>query len=110
MKSLVITFGDKKYKAEFTREAVKNFEGMGFTTDDLRNKYATAIVPFFYCALKSNHPTISMKKAQEIYDSLNNRVEFISKLMEMYAETYQSLTDENESGNATWEANWSDEQ
>ena len=109
MKTIAINYEGKQYKLEYTREAVKQFENMGYSLNDLSQRVYTVRIPLVFCGLKANHPTMSVKKAEEIYNSLNNREKFMEALIDMIAETYTELTGDNEQGNATWEANWSDE-
>ena len=110
MKSITINYEGKQFKVEFTREAVKSFENMGYSLGDLSQKVYTVRTPLLFCGLKTNHPTITLKKAEDIYNSLNHRDTFMEKLVEMIVDTYTDLTGENAEGNAAWEANWSDEQ
>lgn len=109
MKTITINYEGKKYTLEYTREAIKQFESMGYSINDLGQKVYTIRIPLIYCGLKANHAAITMKKAEDIYNSLNRRDKFMEMLVDMIVDTYTVLTGENAEGNSDWEANWSDE-
>ena len=46
------------------------------------------------------------KYIDAIYDGIADKTALMEALMEMYAETLSTLTDNNDEGNVTWTASW----
>lgn len=112
-KQITITVGDKAYTLEFTRATAADFMRQYEITDVIA-KSPLATIPFVHAAFKSKHPTISRKKAEEIFDEIpvNQKTAFLTALMSMLNEVITSIVgDENGSdeGNAMWEQNWDGE-
>ncbi len=80
-------------------------EGQGFNVDALTTQPVTMIPLLFYGAFSKNHTGIKRGIVDKIYDSLSNKQGLITALVEMYAETVNTLMEgspETE-GNAVWE-------
>lgn len=108
--ALNINYNGKSYKAEFDRATARQYAADGHKLQDVWENPLIAIVPFVYCAFKKNHPAISVKKAEEIYDALpkSKKSAFLTKLVESYGDAIKGLVGDAEAadgdeGNAVWE-------
>ncbi len=104
-----ITVNYKKidYILEFSRNAVKQMEQQGFVLDQIGDKPMTMIPMLVYGAFMKHNKGIKRSLVDEIYEHLTDKVGdgengFINVLLEMYAETVTTLTDNNsvDEGNA----------
>jgi hypothetical protein len=105
MSKIAITYEKNTYELEYNRNAVRMMEGQGFNIDTLTTQPVTMIPLLFYGAFSKNHTGIKRNLVDKIYDSLSNKQGLIAALVEMYAETVNTLMEgspETE-GNAVWE-------
>ncbi len=105
MSKIAIKYEKETYELEFNRNAVRMMEGQGFNVDALTSQPVTMIPLLFYGAFAKNHTGIKRNLVDKIYDSLSNKQALIGALVEMYAETVNTLMEgspETE-GNAVWE-------
>lgn len=105
MSKIAITYEKNTYELEYNRNAVRMMEGQGFNIDTLTAQPVTMIPLLFYGAFSKNHTGIKRNLVDKIYDSLSNKQALIAVLVEMYAETVNTLMEgspETE-GNAVWE-------
>lgn len=113
-KAINITYKGKTYKAGYNKAAAKNYASMGFRPEDVLSNPFLAAEPFVYCALKAYQPTISKDKSDEIFSEIpkNTKTAFLTALIESYSEALEGLIGnsnaEGGEGNATWEAEDSD--
>lgn len=107
-KTIVISYKDNNYTLEFTRESVRTMETAGFDITKVDSMPVTMIPKFIFGAFRANHSSVKMDKVDEIYKSIKNKEQFIKCLGEMYQETVETLTsdDENSEGNSEWKASW----
>ena len=98
----------KEYTLEFTRKTVEMMERQGFRADEAMEKPMTTLPKLFQGAFLAHHPRESKTVIDEIYASMTNRQELISKLIEMYNEPIATLLDEPElsEGNVSWTTTW----
>lgn len=107
-----ITVNYKKvdYVLEFSRNAVKQMEQQGFVLDQIGDKPMTMIPLLVYGAFQKHNKGIKRSLVDEIYEHITDKVAenesgFINALLEMYAETVTTLTDNSsvDEGNvASW--------
>lgn len=97
---------DNKYTLEYTVDTVMQIERAGFRLDDADAKPMTSVKMLFEGAFLANHKNIKPETVREMLDGMKNKAELIEKLIEMYREPYETLMDEGDEGNATWESNW----
>lgn len=99
-----ITYENRTYTLEYTRESVRTMESMGFVADELFTKPALRIPELFYGAFAVHHRGIKRKDVDKMFNGIANRSELIQKLVEMYRDTLNTLMDEPEGaeGNVTW--------
>lgn len=60
------TIDGKDYTVEFTRDAIKEADGLGVTAQDVGEFRRACII--LYAGLKKNHPFITLKRASQILD------------------------------------------
>lgn len=105
-KQIVIDYQDKEYVLEFTRKTVQMMERGGFSLEELDAKPMTMILTLFTGAFAANHSNIKRAKVEEIYDTLAQKQELLTVLVEMYNETLETLMGNDEadgdSKNVTW--------
>lgn len=105
-KQINFLYRDNDYTLEFTRKSVERMERQGFTPNDIVDKPMLTLPQLFAGAFIANHPYISRKIIDGIFDDIANKSELISKLAEMYNEPLVALMEDNEEGNVEWGASW----
>ena len=108
--TITVTYNKQDYVLEFSRNAVKQMEQQGFVLDQIGDKPMTMVPLLVYGAFIKNNKGIKRSLVDEIYEHISDKVGdgengFIQTLLEMYAETVNTLTDNNsvDEGNAaTW--------
>ncbi len=60
------TIDGKDYVVEFTRDAIKEADGLGVTAQDVGEFRRACII--LYAGLKKNHPFVTLKRASQILD------------------------------------------
>ena len=103
MSKIVLTHEKKEYVLEYNRQSVKMMEGQGFVLEDIAAKPMTMIPLLFQGAFLKNCKGIKRALIDEIYEGIGNKTGLMEALMEMYAETLSTLTDDNSEGNVSWE-------
>lgn len=103
MSKIALTYNEKEYELEFNRQSVRMMESQGFVLDQISSKPVTMIPMLFSGAFAKNHRGIKRSLIDEIFDEIADKTGLLNALMEMYAETLSTLTEEKEvEGNATW--------
>lgn len=103
MSKIAITYEKKDYVLEYSRQSVKTMESQGFVLDELTSKPMTMIPMLFSGAFIRNHKGMKRALIDEIYEQIGDKTGLMEALMEMYAETLSTLTEDNGGeGNATW--------
>lgn len=103
MSKITVNHNEKDYELEYSRQSVRMMESQGFVIDQISSKPMTMIPMLFSGAFAKNHRGIKRALIDEIFENISDKTGLINALIEMYAETLSSLTDENENeGNATW--------
>lgn len=102
MSKIVLNHEKKEYVLEYSRQSVKTMESQGFILDEITSKPMTMIPLLFAGAFFKNCKGIKRSLIDEIYDGIGDKTALMQALMEMYAETLSTLTDENAEGNVTW--------
>ena len=105
-----INYNKNEYVLEFSRNAVKQMEQQGFVLEKLSEQPMSMIPLLVYGAFIKNHKGIKRSLVDEIYDHIANKIGdgddgFIHALLEMYAETVNTLTDNanaDEGNMAVW--------
>lgn len=106
MSKINLTYGKTEYTLEYSRQSVKTMENQGFVLEELTTKPANMIPMLFAGAFIKNHSGkngVKRKVIDEIFENLENKTGLLEVLMEMYAETLSSLTEDNQGeGNVSW--------
>lgn len=103
MSKITINYDKKEYVLEYNRQSVRTMEAQGFVLDEIQTKPVTMIPALFNGAFIKNHRGIKRSLMDEIYDEISDKTGLLQALMEMYAETLSTLTDDKDAeGNATW--------
>lgn len=103
MSKIALNYNEKEYELEYSRQSVRMMESQGFVVDQISSKPMTMIPMLFSGAFAKNHRGIKRALIDEILENVSDKAGLINALIEMYAETLSSLTDETENeGNATW--------
>lgn len=102
MSKIVLTYEKKEYVLEYNRQSVKQMEGQGFVLDEIASKPMTMIPMLFSGAFIKNCRGTKRAVIDAIYDGICDKTALMEALMEMYAETLSTLTDNNDEGNVTW--------
>lgn len=107
---VTITYDKKEYVLEYSRNAVRQMEQQGFVLDQISDKPMTMVPMLVQGAFMKNHKGIKRGLVDEIYEHISDKIGdgengFIGALLEMYAETVNTLTDNDsvDEGNmAVW--------
>lgn len=102
MSKIVLTHDNKEYVLEFSRQSVKTMEAQGFVLDEITSKPMTMIPLLFTGAFFKNCKGIKRSLIDEIYDEIGDKTGLMQALMELYAETLSSLTEDRDQGNVSW--------
>lgn len=107
---ITIEYQSHEYVLEYSRNAVKQIEQQGFVLDQISEKPMTMIPMLVHGAFIKNHRGIRRDLVDEIFEHVANKIGdnengFINALIEMYAETINTLTDNtsaDEGNMAVW--------
>lgn len=107
---ITIEYKNNEYVLEYSRNSVKQMEQQGFSLDKISDMPMTMVPLLVYGAFLKNNKGIKRSLVDEIYEHVANKLGdgedgFIQTLLEMYAETVNTLTDNNpvDEGNlAVW--------
>ena len=103
MAHINISYENKDYELEYSRQTVKTMEAQGFVLEEISTKPATMIPMLFQGAFLKNHRGIKRALIDDIYNALPEKSELLNALIEMYGDTLSTLTnDAAVEGNATW--------
>lgn len=102
MSKIVLNYEKKEYVLEFNRQSVKTMESQGFVLDEITAKPMTMIPMLFSGAFIKNCKGTKRAVIDEIYDGIGDKTALMEALMEMYAETLGTLTEDNGEGNVSW--------
>lgn len=69
MSEFRISVNDKEYIMEYTRDSVRQFEGVGGSISGMQDKIFTSIDALIYVGLMKHQPGISYNLAKKISDS-----------------------------------------
>nr|DAM27887.1 MAG TPA: protein of unknown function (DUF5055) [Caudoviricetes sp.] len=100
-----LSYKNKEYTLEYNRQGVTAMEAQGFNISEVSDKPMTRIPQLFYGAFTKNHRGIKRSLVDEIYDNISDKSGLIQALVELYADTLNTLMEDSEGseGNATWE-------
>ena len=99
---ITVTYKKNEYTLEYSRNAVRQMEAQGFVLDQISEKPMTMVPLLVYGAFAKHHKGIKRNLMDEIYEHITDKISegdeggFIQVLLEMYAETVNTLTDNTE--------------
>jgi hypothetical protein len=107
---ITISYRKNDYVLEYSRNAVKQMEAQGFVLDKIAEQPMTMVPLLVYGAFTKNNKGIKRSLVDEIYEHITDKIGdgengFIHALLEMYAETVNTLTDNesvDEGNRAVW--------
>ena len=102
MSKIVIKHDNKEYVLEYNRQSVRQMEGQGFVLDEITSKPMTMIPMLFEGAFIKNCKGTKRKVISDIYEGIGDKTGLLEALMEMFAETLSTLTEDNAEGNVSW--------
>jgi len=104
MSKITFTYGKTDYTLEYSRQSVKTMESQGFVLDEISSKPMTMIPMLFQGAFQKNHRGMKRSLIDEIYDNITDKTGLMQGLIELYAETLSTLTEDSEDGegNVVW--------
>lgn len=105
-KKITIEHNEKKYVLEYTKDTVRLIERRGFVIDDVTNAPMTNIPLLVAGAFLANHKYLSQAVIDDIYDSIPEQSDFISKLIEMYNEPIMEMMGINEGADKGKKSKW----
>ena len=106
-----IEYQKKNYTLEYSRQSARQMEDNGFILEQLTEKPVTMIPMLVHGAFMKHHKGIKRALVDEIFEHLTGKEGtdgengFLAALVEMYAETVNTLTDskaDDEGNAATW--------
>lgn len=103
---VVIDYEGTEYTIEFNRRTAAMAEKMGFSLGEAQDGKLSQLPDLFYCGFMMHHPKMRRSTADEIFDLVGDKGELLGLLLELYAETVNSLFETKaEEGKAlTWRA------
>ena len=108
MSQIKFNYKNKDYTLEITRRSATVIERNGFVLEEVSTKPNVMIPLLVQGAFLKYHQNLKPSKIEEIFENIANKNALVQALLEMYAETVNTLTggdeDEEETkGNVTWE-------
>lgn len=98
-----LTYKDVTYTLEYNRMTVKMIESEGFDLEKFSSQLMTMVDLAFKGAFYKNHRKVSSSLIEEIYSQCKDKEKLMEQITTMITECYQSLTEEPDEGNVTWE-------
>ena len=105
MATVKIEYKGKNYELGFTRNTVVSLERNGFEVSKISAMPMTMVPMFWQGAFAAYNKGVKRALMDEIYEHLEDKQGLLGALIELYAETLSTLTDEPEEsqGNVKWE-------
>lgn len=102
-KAIHFKYDGTEYTLEFNRNSVVALERHGFDVTNFSKAFVTNSELLFEAAFKMHHGRTKPEVIEEIFKKISDKEKLVGKLLEMYAETMESLFDEPDEGNVEWE-------
>ena len=105
---ITLPYEGAEYVLEFNRKTVQWMESEGFDLEQLKNKVFTMLPLMIVGAFRMHNRKLDQDFIlDKVWRAQSHKQQLLSKLSEMYAETFEFLLDEEEEGeeakgNATW--------
>lgn len=105
-KQIVFDYDGKTYTLEYTRKSIKRMESRGFVFSEIETKPVTRMPELFAGAFLTNHSGINQETIDKIYSGFDEKENLIGALMEMYADTLNTLVENPEKNGISWVKSW----
>lgn len=105
MSQIKFSDGKKEYTLEYTLRTAAIAERNGLNVQELDTNPAFQIPILVNGAFQAHHKGMTRKQTDELYKEITKKNDFISALVEMYAEAVNALVDtedESDEGNPNW--------
>lgn len=107
---ITVSYQNHDYVLEYSRNSVKLLEQQGFVLDKISEQPMTMVPLLVYGAFVKHNKGIKRSLVDEIYEHITDKIGdgengFIHALLDMYAETMSTLTDNDsvdEGNRAVW--------
>ncbi len=85
-------YDGKSYTLGFNRKVCKQMERQGFSPARVTNAPVSTVIAFFHWSFVMHHKqSVSMEKAEEIYNHLENKDDLLDALIDLYNVPVNSL-------------------
>lgn len=105
-KQICLEYDEKEYTLEFTRNSVKKMESRGFVFGEIETKPVTRIPELFAGAFLAHHNGVDRETIDKIYGAIEEKDSLIGALVEMYADTINTLMEKPEKNGISWVKSW----
>lgn len=107
-KQIKFNYDGMEYILEYSRATAQQVEKAGFSLEQLQAQPNIQIPLLIQGAFLCHHRRIKEDVLNSIIKRLGGKEDLVAKIVEMYADTTQTLFDDPEEneGNLKWEANW----
>lgn len=106
--TITLKVQDKTYTLEFNRRVIMKMEEDGIVSQDnteLEKKPFSYMGKLARYSFLKNHPDLSQKEIDDIFDEIGDLVGFFTAVAEMLKECVEGLNKGENKGNATWGKN-----
>ena len=108
-KQIIFTDNGTEYTLEFNRATVRKMEADGFDISEASKKPLTFLTDLFAGAFKMHHRFVKPNVIDELQARFSDKDKLIQRLIEMYSETLESLSnnegDEDKENLIEWSTN-----
>ena len=93
MKELNFEYNGIEYCLTYTRNSIRQMGGQGFNVQDIQSKPMSCLPALFAGAFIAKHKFTKGKLIEEIFDLMDNKMELIGVLAEMYNAPIEAMLD-----------------
>lgn len=91
MSKITVEFEGTKYTAEFSRDTARGLQRNGFEVE-LLTKQSMLMIPLLVrSAFAMHHPKMKQETADMLYESIEDKTEFLTALVELYSEPVSTM-------------------
>lgn len=106
-KTVTFNYQGKDYTLEYNRDAIIKMEEQGFKVNEkAEDAQFTTVWLLFKGAFWKNHRDVSNDTVETILKAISDKQKLYERLLEMIKEAYETISNDSESGNVNWVANW----
>lgn len=106
-KEIKLQHKNKTYTLTFTRKSVEALEQSGFDLRQVETQPITSFSLLFKGAFFARHANLSEVVKDEILDTVDNRQELFTALVELYSDPIEAMFDSKiNEGKQSWTKSW----